>query len=206
MVIGCNERTTSEYPDHSQETKNRVDNIRRDADSQYLAIERKLNDKLTALGFEEKQTMDAAKNERAKVKLERDKTIEPLLATQKEVKAEAESEIERIDKELAANVVNAGETERKKLTADAEKEKADIKQEATKEIADAEMKIKNAKRDAEEEVVEINANEREKLAELARQRSEAERKAREEELQISIDKNKKLTEVAKDGAKRPEEK
>jgi hypothetical protein len=203
-ITGCNDGARSDYPDRSQETRARTDSIRQDADRRNAAIDRELEERKTALGFQAKQVSDKAKVEREQIALEADQTIAPLKARRDEAAAAAKRERERIETEGDAKLATVSGDEATKIKADVETRKAEAARKAAETAAETGAAIDREKSNAAAKVAKIDEREAKELAEISRQRSEAERQARERKLAVSVETTNKLDEVGEESAERME--
>lgn len=200
-LIGCNEHSTrSEYPDHSPQTKAQANALHQDADRRNEVIDRDLQQRMTTLGFEEKQVVDKAKQDRDQVVIDHDQTIQPIKLHQQEAKSTAAREEQRIiadrDSQLAS--LNGDEATRVKTVADSKL--ADVNRACAETIADDEAKIVKAQLKTSERIAKIDEQEALKKTEISKKRLAAEHQAREDRLKVSIETTEKLDGVGKNSA------
>lgn len=200
-LLGCNEHSTrSEYPDNSPQTKAQANALHQDADRRDQVIERDLQQRMTTLGFEEKQVVDKAKQDRDQVVIDHDQTIQPIKLHQQEAKSTAMREEQRIiadrDSQLAS--LNGDEATRVKTIANSKV--ADVNRACAETIADDEAKIVKAQQKTSERVAKIDEQEALKKTEISKKRLAAEHQAREDHLKVSIETTEKLDGVGKNSA------
>lgn len=200
-IMGCHEQSTrSEYPDHSPQTKAQADALHQEAERRDQVIERDLQQRMTTLGFEEKQVVDKAKQDRDQIVIDHDQTIQPLKLHQQEAKSAAEREELRIATEMKSQLatVNGDEATRVKTAADSKV--ADVHRTSAETIADDEAKIVKAQQKVNEKIAKIDEQEALKKADISKKRLAAEHQAREDHLKVSIDTTDKLDGVGKNSA------
>jgi colicin import membrane protein len=205
-LTGCNDSTArSDYPDRSEETKAEADAIRRDGERREEAIDNELKQTLTALSFEEKQTVDKAKLERERIAIDRDRKIQPLEAKKAEVEDKAKRDCERIDQETEAKVATVAGDEAARIKAEAASRTAEVRRDATARVAEIEADIREAKQAAQERIANVDEGEAKEKSGIAAKRADAERKAREEKVKVKSDTTAKLDRVGKNSAERRDE-
>lgn len=200
-LMGCNEHSTrSEYPDNSPQTKAQANALHQDADRRNEVIDRDLQQRMTTLGFEEKQVVDKAKQDRDQVVIDHDQTIQPIKLHQQEAKSMAAREEQRIiadrDSQLAS--LNGDEATRVKTVADSKL--ADVNRACAETIADDEAKIVKAQLKTSERIAKIDEQEALKKTEISKKRLAAEHQAREDRLKVSVETTEKLDGVGKNSA------
>lgn len=202
-IMGCNEKSTrSEYPDNSPQTKAQANALHQDAERRDQVIERDLQQRMTTLGFEEKQVVDKAKQDREQIVIDHDQTIQPLKLHQQEARAAAEREEQRINSETNSQLATVNGEEATRIKTVADSKVADSRRSSAEIIANDEAKVVKAQQKVLEQIAKIDEQEAVKKAEIAKKRSAAERQAREDHLKVSVETTDKLDGVGKDSAVR----
>jgi osmotically-inducible protein OsmY len=202
-IMGCNEKSTrSEYPDNSPQTKAQANALHQDAERRDQVIERDLQQRMTTLGFEEKQVVDKAKQDREQIVIDHDQTIQPLKLHQQEARAAAEREEQHINSETNSQLTTVSGEEATRIKTVADSKVADSRRSSAEIIAKDEAKIAKAQQKVLEQIAKIDEQEAVKKAEIVKKRSAAERQAREDHLKVSVETTDKLDDVGKDSAAR----
>lgn len=202
-IMGCNEKSSrSEYPDNSPQTKAQANALHQDAERRDQVIERDLQQRMTTLGFEEKQVVDKAKQDREQIVIDHDQTIQPLKLHQQEARAAAEREEQRINSETNSQLATVSGEEATRIKTVADSKVADSRRSSAEIIANDEAKVVKAQQKVLEQIAKIDEQEAVKKAEIAKKRSAAERQAREDHLKVSVETTDKLDGVGKDSAVR----
>ena len=202
-IMGCNEKSTrSEYPDNSPQTKAQANALHQDAERRDQVIERDLQQHMTTLGFEEKQVVDKAKQDREQIVIDHDQTIQPLKLHQQEARAAAEREEQHINSETNSQLTTVSGEEATRIKTVADSKVADSRRSSAEIIAKDEAKIAKAQQKVLEQIAKIDEQEAVKKAEIVKKRSAAERQAREDHLKVSVETTDKLDDVGKDSAAR----
>jgi osmotically-inducible protein OsmY len=202
-IMGCHEKSTrSDYPDNSPQTKAQANALHQDAERRDQVIERDLQQRMTTLGFEEKQVVDKAKQDREQIVIDHDQTIQPLKLHQQEARAAAEREEQRINSETNSQLATVNGEEATRIKTAADSKVADSRRSSAEIIANDEAKIAKAQKKVLEQIAKIDEQEAVKKAEIVKKRSAAERQAREDHLKVSVETTDKLDGVGKDSAVR----
>ncbi len=202
-IMGCNEKSTrSEYPDNSPQTKAQANALHQDAERRDQVIERDLQQRMTTLGFEEKQVVDKAKQDREQIVIDHDQTIQPLKLHQQEARAAAEREEQHINSETNSQLTTVSGEEATRIKTVADSKVADSRRSSAEIIAKDEAKIAKAQQKVLEQIAKNDEQEAVKKAEIVKKRSAAERQAREDHLKVSVETTDKLDDVGKDSAAR----
>ena len=200
-LSACNGSRTK-YPDATQETRMRADEIRADGQRRTEKIEADLAQLEHALDFRATQTQTIAARDRDQAILERDKENMPLVAEDTEAKAAADREKNRIDEELNAKTKQVDGPEADRLRADAASRKAELERKRTADLANTSAKREKIETAAREKKTTIDEREAKDLAAIKSERENAQLKARADRLAVEADVNKRLNDMAEDSKKR----
>jgi osmotically-inducible protein OsmY len=205
ISTGCDQQTArGDYPDRTQETRIRADDLRRDASQRNQAIDREYDDRATASAFRATQIKAKAKRDRDEIELGRERDTAPLVAKQKEAKAKAEREREQIKADTDLRLKDLGGAEADKAKADSEKALAEADQRAATAAASVSDDITKVNLKAQKEKAAIDEREAKELADVDRELAEAKAKARERKLAVDADLAAQLDKLEKEGKSRVE--
>lgn len=204
LALGLGGCATSHarYPDPTQETQIRADEIRAESARSQEKITTDVAQLERALDFRANQTKTTAIHEREQIVLERDREAQPLGAEEREAKDASEREQARIDAELAAKLKAVDGAEAERLRAEAVSQKAVIEQKRTEDVAKSSAKRAKLDEKMREKTVAVDEREAKGSDEIMREREEVRRKARADRLVVENDTTKRLSEVGKDSKKR----
>jgi osmotically-inducible protein OsmY len=205
LGTGCDQNTArGDYPDRTEETRIRADDLRRDASQRNQAIDREYDDRATASAFRATQIKAKAKHDRDEIDLERERDTAPLIAKQKEAKAKAEREREQIKTDTDLKLKDLGGAEADKAKADSDKALAEADQRAAVAVASVADDITKANLKAQKAKAVVDEREAKELAEADRELAEAKAKTRERKLAVDADLAAQLDKLEKEGKSRVE--
>jgi osmotically-inducible protein OsmY len=190
------------YPDPTRETQIKADDIRADAERRRNKIDSDLAQAEQALDFRATQAKSVGDHEAAQITLDRDQSVQPLAAQEREVTAAAAREQTRSDEELAAKLKPAAGPEADRLRAEALVHKAALDQQLGEDIAKLHTKQEKAETTAREKRIAVDERQAKDLATIQREREEIERKARTDLLAIDGETTKRLDALGKDSKER----
>ena len=200
---GCDQQSArSDYPDTSPQTHRQVDEIQADATARRAAIDKRLDESTTAIAFHRGQISDKAKADRAKIALDHDQSVAPLTAKRESTKVKYDAQKQEIATALEKKQKDNAAEEAPKLQADAASQTAEVDRKQTAEYVSIDQDIRSADDTAAKKKNDLDAQESKDLADCDRQLTDAKNQARADKLAVDKDVNSKLASVEGDSKSR----
>ncbi|MBA3936840.1 MAG: BON domain-containing protein [Planctomycetes bacterium] len=204
-TAGCDQQTArSDYPDNSPQTHRQIDEIQADATARRAAVDKRAEEKATAITFHRGQITDKAKADRAKIALDHDQAVAPLAAKREAAKVKYDAQKQEIATALAKKQKDNTAEEAPKLLADAASQTAEVERKETAEFVSIDQDIRSADDTAAKKKNDVDAQEAKDLADCDRQLTETKNQARADKLAVDKDVNGKVASVEGDSKSRME--
>jgi osmotically-inducible protein OsmY len=200
-LSGCWMDRTS-YPDTSDQTKIRADEIHADTARRTATVDADLARREQAYDYRVTQSKERAVRDRGEIALAHDRKVEPLQADEVAAKGVSTREQTRLDAELAAKLTVVDGTEAAKVRADESSAKAAVVATETAAIAKLTAEREELDTKARDQRAAADGREAKELADIQAEREETIRTARADRLAIEDDAAKRLTGMAKDSKQR----
>ncbi len=198
---GCWMDRTS-YPDTTQQTKIRADEIHADTARRTATVDADLARREQAYDYRVTQSKERAVRERSEITLTHDRKLEPLQAEDVAAKGVSTREQARLDAELAAKLTVVDGPEAAKARADTTSAKAAVVATETAAIAKITAEREEHFTKARDQRTAADSREAKELADIQAEREETIRTARADRLAIENDAAKRLDGMAKDSKER----
>lgn len=195
---GCGQSRTSDYPDHSENTAKRVDEIRRYASNQKDAIDAEADRLSTKLDFDERQIRQEYKADRQEFINAAEKKAAERNARIHDIKVQARHDKAVIDAETTDKLKTSPQGKAAGIQIDAADRKAAIDREAADKLAEINGDFERSKAENIQQRLELDLEESREISALERERSKVRNETREKKLKVDQWTNDEMAKIGKD--------
>lgn len=198
LIAGCDRSQANDYPDRSDDTTRRVDDINRYARDQKDAIDAEADRLSTKMDFDERQIRERYKAQRQEFVNESNQEATERNATIRSLQIQAKHDKDVIDAEMAEELKTSAPDKAAEIRADAASEKSDIERETNRKLAELESVAERERATITQQKLDIDRDESKEISALEQERSKVRNQTNEKKLKVDKWTTEELSKVAND--------